>query len=169
MAKIVRSIALLGLLIISGAWAEGAHVHGHATLQIILGEDKLQIRFSSPAANVVGFEHLPGNPQQKQKLLDAIELLKKGERLFVFAEGHCVLVNAQITTSLLNDDGRHHEHNDFEAEYTFKCLSMDKLQYIDVDLFDLFAGIEEIDVYLISDTSQETVALTMQQRRVNIK
>jgi Protein of unknown function (DUF2796) len=42
----------------------GAHEHGVAELNLALDGKELWIEFSSPAVNLVGFEHTPGNAEQ---------------------------------------------------------------------------------------------------------
>ena len=59
-----------------------AHVHGVAHLNAAVEGTNLHLEFTSPAANIVGFEHQPQTPEQKDGVRKAIEKLEDGSNLF---------------------------------------------------------------------------------------
>lgn len=68
--------ALLFFIGVTGAVAEetchhDAHVHGVGKLNVALDGDDLIIELTSPAANIVGFEHTPENEQQSHEVHEA--------------------------------------------------------------------------------------------------
>jgi hypothetical protein len=106
----------------------GTHEHGVATLRLAQEGGDLRLELSSPAANLVGFEHAPANAAERDALERAIATLKDGTRLFRFPEGAgCRLTEAQVETPLLGQGGSEpqgghphpaHEHeHEHEAEH----------------------------------------------------
>lgn len=167
------SLAALSVLLPwSMALAEsghGAHVHGHASLNIIIDGNAVYMELESPAANIVGFEHQPHDDGQRARLTQAIANLKNAQEMFGFGTGACVLQTTMVETGLVTDEGHGNDtqgHSDFEAEYLFQCLAVERLDYIDVNVFDVFPGIEALEVTLLKGTLQTSMELTAQQRRI---
>ena len=61
-----------------------AHVHGIATLNLALEGEEVHIEFHSPAANIVGSEHVPSSEADHAVLNQAVARLKNGDPLFHF-------------------------------------------------------------------------------------
>ncbi len=94
-----------------------AHVHGVAHLNAAVEGTRLHLEFSSPAANIVGFEHEPRTPEQKDGVRNAIEKLEDGSKLFILSsEAQCRLSKSSVKTDIEHDadhdaDAEHkHEH-----------------------------------------------------------
>ena len=54
-------------------------------------------------------------------------------------------------------------HSEFAASYEFDCANPEQLNQIEVGLFDLFPGIEEIEVQGLTDAGQVGAELTPSQ------
>jgi hypothetical protein len=81
-------------------------------LNIALDGNDLLLEVTSPAANIVGFEHAPGTEEEKHAVYEAVELLEDGENLFSFTVGaQCRLHEAHVESDMA---GEHHdeEHHD---------------------------------------------------------
>jgi len=100
-----------------------AHVHGVSTLNIAVEGDQLVAELSSPAMNIVGFEHQPGNAEQREAVEQAVEDLKRGgDWLVLPADASCRLTEARVESELLgqgaagpdqdHDNGDEHGHED---------------------------------------------------------
>ena len=96
-----------------------AHEHGVAHLNVVHDRNNLYIELTSPAANIVGFEHQPRTQEQKAAVKEAIKKLEAGEALFVLpsgAEGE--LAKSEVYTDIASDsdhkseDTHTHEHNE---------------------------------------------------------
>jgi len=164
----------------------GSHVHGIAHINVALEKNELYIEVKSPAANIVGFEHSPGNEKEKRAVKEAVETLKAGEKVFkLTSRAGAILKEADVTTGhedeAHNDDEHekhdagHHEHakkdhdeyhSDFKAVYRFYCKHPDKLKYLDVNLFEQFKGIEKIEVQVLTETKQTALELTPQKNKI---
>ncbi len=198
---------LLAVLIVLGVNQPGlrggiyrhheVHEHGVAHLNVAFEGSALYIEFTSPAANVVGFEHHPRTDDQKDAVKGAVNKLQEGDVLFVLsAESESRLVTSSVDTDIDEDADRHSEsghtpgeeghhgqvehhdidhretdgherHSEFKAVYHFVCNKPDKLLQIDVRLFRVFPGIEHIEVQLLNETKQTAVELTAKKNKIS--
>jgi len=167
----------------------GAHVHGTGKLNIALDGNNLLIGVTSPTANIVGFEHAPENEQQSHQVHQAVELLKEGEKLFVFTKkAHCSLHEAHVESDMAQGDHEEHEahhedhdehahsekdhdtssHSEFEVEYYFECNNPDSLKSINVQLFSHFPGFEKLEVQLLTPKRQTAIELTAKKYEISL-
>jgi len=97
-----------------------AHVHGVAHMNMAFEGNNLYIELSSPAENIVGFEHHPRTQAQKAAVKTAIESLAAWEKLFALPAGTgSRLVKSSVQTEIENDSdhepGQTHTHDDAES------------------------------------------------------
>ena len=174
-----------------------AHEHGVAHMNVALEGNELFIEFISPAANIVGFEHHPRTPEQKDAVNDAVNKLRTGDRLFILSAGsEGQLVKSNVETDINKDSEQHSDsehahaekgqhgqkehhdkehgesdehksHSEFKAKYHFTCKAPDKLSRIDVKLFKYFPGIEHIEVQLLTGTKQSAIDLTEKNNEIS--
>jgi len=132
--------------------AHSAHVHGEAQLNIAIDLNTIHLEFISPAYDIVGFEHSPNNPSQKNQIHQALEKLQNGSAMFIFTkDAGCSMTNSDVHSGL---DHRQ-DHSDFTARYTFTCTAPDKLTSMDLELFKTFKGMETVHVQLITNSYQK--------------
>lgn len=171
-----------------------AHVHGVAHLNVATEGTSLHLGFTSPAANIVGFEHQPRTPKQKDSVKKATQKLKDGSILFIpSSDAQCRLSESSVKTDIEHDADHdtdekhehekdthhgkakeHHEesedeharHSEFHSEYQFVCKNPGKLTQMDVMLFEAFPGIEHIEVQLLTGKKQSAQELTAQNHRI---
>jgi len=179
-----------------------AHEHGSAHLNVALDRNNLYLELTSPAANIVGFEHRPRTREQKTAVQQAIKALRAGENLFALPSvvgGR--LVKSSVKTDLTGDPAHEHDeappheheegstnagheaetpdheehqgedeherHSEFKAEYHFLCNKPEKLAYLDVTLFRYFAGVEHIEVQLLTAIRQTALELTAKKSKID--
>lgn len=172
-----------------------SHVHGEGMLNIAIENKEIHIELESPAANIVGFEHSPQNHKQEEAVHLAEELLSNGNALFTFTKkAGCQLIGAKVTQNIDaehktethhkehgHEHDSHHDHDahkdehhaesahsEFHATYHFECKQPEKIQVIDVTLFDLFKNFEKLDVQVLSPHGQSATSLTAQQHTINL-
>lgn len=176
----------------------GAHVHGVAHLNVALEGKNLYMEFMSPAANIVGFEHHPKNQSERDAIESARNTLKNADAVFKLpAAAGARLVEVSVVSEAEHDthhdaehghegeghreekagkDHGHHDadehegeaHSDFKAVYRFVCQHPDKLATIEVGLFELFPGIEAIEVQILTETKQTALELTARKPKFNL-
>lgn len=174
------------------ALAQGgeAHVHGVSTLLIAVEEDGMVLELTAPGDDLVGFEHAPVNQSQRDRVAKAIALLRGSDELFQLpAAAGCTAEEATLLDSLSGPVGEgvdqdhdhkhggeapaktdHHdeptdEHGEFRLRYHYHCRSPEKLNGIDVNLFDLFPHLRAIVVNSVSARGQSSSRLDRDRRR----
>lgn len=168
-------ISLLGLLPLAAQSHEpGAHVHGLATLQIAVDEHTLTLDFSSPLDNLLGFEHMPRNEQEKAAVQSMINALNKANLLFVpTAAAQCVLKTVNLDSPVIakksqpsSPEAKSHDHEeaaghaDLDGEFVFNCGQSGKLHDMQVNLFQQFPHMHQVKVEIISAHGQTATTLT---------
>ncbi|ODS24318.1 hypothetical protein AB835_04375 [Candidatus Endobugula sertula] len=154
----------------------GAHVHGLSELTIVIEGETLEIQFTSPAINLVGFEHKANTKEDVAAIKIAESQLRRDETLFLFPEGRCNHVKTSIDlASLINSDDEHaHQkksstyedhvqegsHSDITAWYQYRCKDSASLSSIRVAFFKLFSGIHKIQAMWVNQTRQGAITLT---------
>ena len=201
LTRLVVALSIVPVLVISDIRAEGyrhheAHEHGVAGLNLAIDGKNLQIEFSSPAANIVGFEHHPRTQKQKAAVKKAIKQLKNGDALFILSrESEGRLVKSNVHTDIDHHGGNHHDsehsdeknphdqnaehhgkepseadenkrHSEFKANYHFICNKPNKLKHIKVLLFKVFPGIEHVEVQLLTPKKQTAMELTADNNKI---
>jgi hypothetical protein len=95
----------------------GAHVHGIAALNLALEGDELHVELDSPAANIVGFEHVPSSAADHAALDKAVAMLRDADQLFRFnSAAGCQMEKVMVTSALLDEDHNGHRHEDHAHE-----------------------------------------------------
>ena len=161
-----------------------AHVHGVAELQIAHIGNKLEIRFESPSANLLGFEHKAETHEEKQRAADVDRVLKSPQILFGFQGSECKLSTLDVGFSSISEpviDEHEHEHeheheknitytthSDITAEYSFLCSTEESLNEISVDLLDQFPAVETLNVNWILSTGQGSTQLSADNKSVKL-
>jgi hypothetical protein len=176
----------------SAAVAQGhghAHVHGIASLQITVQGAVLNLRLRTPLENLVGFEHAPRTDQQRKAVRDMEETLSKPESHFAAtAAARCAPASTKIeppfsgagkTDAARRDAGADKPkatadkqakeadadaHAELAAEYVFRCEHPDRLQGVEVKLFDAFRKLRRVDVELAGPRGQKSYRLTSKNR-----
>ncbi len=139
----------------------GPHVHGIGLLQVAVDGDLLSITLEVPAINIVGFEHPPGDPEEKNRVQTAAKLLGEGVRLFTPSpSAGCKVEETHVDSKLLekkhahdDHDGEDH-HSEFHATYSFRCKDPKKLTTIDVHLFRFFPATEKLEARFVTSNGQ---------------
>ena len=65
-----------------------------------------------------------------------------------------------------HESDKHETHSEFRAEYHFLCKKPEKLAYIDVMLFNVFSGIEHIEVQLLTVNKKTALELTAKKKKI---
>lgn len=159
-----------------------AHSHGDAKLAVVLDKGTVTIELDSPLYNIVGFEHAPETPAQKAVVKEAESQLSRSAQMFnVDRAAACQPTAEGRTVTLFDTHADHHDEDDHDADakqksghqdvvlqYTFLCQSPSKLSYVDVNLFEFFETLTEIDVTYLGPSVQKQVTLTSTNSQLDI-
>ncbi len=156
-------------------WAQGqAHQHGVLKLDIAVDARKLSLQMESPLDNLVGFERAPRNEVERQRVEAALAKLKAGQALFsIDPAAQCGLAKVELTSAVLKlgavaPASKNSEHADIDAVFEFECRDAARAAYIDVGLFDTFAGMKQIDVQMATPLGQRKQTLKRPAKRVTL-
>lgn len=156
-----------------------AHIHGLASLNVALEEQKLELQLASPAMNILGFEHLPNSNSDQQAVETAQKTLHNPALLFgLNSAAKCTLTSTSVDNDLLVNRDEHdhhheatpaadvseHQHSDITAHYHYHCSVPTALNSIDLSgFFTQFPHTEKIQVQLVTDEQQRGIELSAQQ------
>jgi len=173
------------ILISAGPESQEAHTHGRATLTLALENGILEIKFESPAVNLVGFEHRAKSPEHRKTVTQTETILNEPYLLFSFVDTHCQPDTTTVDVSGIIDeehdghDGHednshskaHDEsaHSEISAHYRFRCKDPQTLNSVSVALLSQFTGIEKIDVVWITENKQGAVSLTSNKNTILLR
>ena len=141
-----------------------AHEHGSANLDIVIDTDTIQMSFHSPAVNIVGFEYATDDKQQLLLIKQAKDSLSNVNDMFSLV-GNVSCQTVKASANWLTEHEEEHddhegheeehdetpssEHAEFIAEYQLTCKQLNNLTAIEVNLFDFFPAIADLDVQMI--------------------
>jgi hypothetical protein len=120
MPRHVRGLSA-GILVLtwslSASAQQDAHVHGSASLNLVIDNGELEIEFESPAANIVGFEHAAESGADKAAIENALRILRNPDAMFGLpASADCK--PGQLEAELHGHDEAHdHEKSHDEHEH----------------------------------------------------
>jgi hypothetical protein len=137
----------------------GTHVHGAATLTMVLEGNELQLALQSAAFNIVGFEQAPKTSEQKQEVALALDNLAQGNWFSVSSEANCEIQGADANTDLTEPG--YNGHGDFYANVSLLCQSPARLHQLSLGLFNLTPALEKIDVQWVLNGQQGAATATL--------
>jgi hypothetical protein len=166
------------LLLAGGLWcscalvlaAGKAHEHGVARLDVAVDGLRVSIELDTPLDNLLGFERAPRTDAERDKANAAIAKLRLGETLFrIDAAAGCTLDKVELRSAPLQlgaAAASAGEHGDLNALYTFNCKAGAKAGFVEVGLFEAFAGFKRIDLQVVTPKGQLKATLRRPSSRV---
>jgi hypothetical protein len=165
------------------AGAHEAHVHGVGRLDVALDGNTLSLHLDSPLINLVGFEHPANSAPDKQAVQKMGVQLRSAADIFVTTPAaQCKtvsvkLVSAALDPTLLGEAAApaggkpahaNGDHADLDGDFVLQCAHPEKLQGIDVRLFDAFPGFHQIDVQAVTPKRQSAATLKPDAIRISL-
>ena len=175
---VVISVLLQNMAIAKEEVSLDAHIHGRSDLTVALEGEQLEIELSSPAINLLGFEHTLTSEQDLNAIKNIKSMLRKPSDLFSFTDGGCTLTKQSIDVSGLipthQDKGHQHvnkesNHHEVIAKYSFHCKKSSTLSAITVKVLNLFSGIHEIRARWITAAKQGSVIVNPDNQVINLR
>lgn len=134
-----------------------AHQHGHAELQLAVSGNQIDLIFTSPAYNLLGFEHEARTDEQKTRAKD-IQAWLEDTPLVNTAGSGCQLNETDVRSGAGGDDDNHHEdhehdhaneggsHFDIDVTQTLTCSGLEDSVELTTPLTNRFPALEELNV-----------------------
>lgn len=164
-----RLAAVLLLAVGTTAWGQ-AHVHGQARLEIVLDGSVLAIALEAPLDGIVGFEHAPRTPAQKQRAAQALAALKDPARLFTLpADASCRPEATEVEAPVLQGTDTRDGHADLDVRWTYRCEAPARLRAMEHGLFEAFARLQRLEVQVAGPQGQRKATLRRPVRAVPLQ
>lgn len=157
----------------------GAHQHGHAELQVALDGNQIDLIFTSPAYNLLGFEHRARTDDQKALVKETEEWLEHTP-LINTPDASCKVASAEVYHEAGDGSGDHHEHNehehsegyghsDFEVTQVLNCTGLASAEALLIPLTERFPEIEDLGVQWVWSGGQGSTRLEQPERSFSLK
>jgi hypothetical protein len=164
-------IGLVAVVLAGGAGAGPAHEHGVARLDVAVDPGRVVLALDTPLDNLLGFEHAPRNDAERQKAEAALARLRDGAKLFrIDPAAGCTLARVELISAALGlgkaDAAGKDGHGDLEGQFEFRCTSGAMASFVEVRLFDAFAGFKRLDLQVATPRGQMKATLRRPQTRV---
>ena len=108
---------LFAAMIAINGYAADAHQHGAAELNMVVQLPEVMVELVTPAANLVGFEHMPQNAQQRQLVEQAKQQLEQPAITLLGAQGCKLVAQDADWGAMAKSDYDHDEHHDHEENH----------------------------------------------------
>lgn len=170
-----RSMLRMGALALAAVWGFGAHAappheHGVARLDVAVSADRLSIELDTPLHNLLGFERAPRTDAERQQAAALVQRLRDGAALFsVASAAGCKLSGVDLRSHPLglgNAPAGSGEHGDLLAVYDFRCSAGARAGFVEVGLFEAFAGLKRLDLQVQTPKGQLSATLRRPASRV---
>jgi hypothetical protein len=174
----ITSAAALSALFAPTAMAHGAHVHGVGKLDVVLDGNTLSMHLESPLINLLGFEHAATSAPDRLAIQTMARQLRAASTLFVTTPAaRCSVNSVELVSGAPDtvlpggkaptnagatkhgDQDGHDGHTDLDADFVFTCAHPEKLQAVEVKLFDRYPGFHELDVQAVTPKGQSAATL----------
>ena len=110
-----------------------AHEHGLSKMNIVQDHHKLFIEIEMPGHDVVGFEYKAKTKEDKNKVKEALMLLKNPINVIkIPIKAKCDLKDSH--SHIIAEKN----HTEFRAEYSFVCKDIDEVKTIGINIFENF-------------------------------
>lgn len=166
------------------AAAHKAHTHGRIELDVAVEAKRISLRMESPLHDLVGFERAPRSVAERGRVTALAEQLRAADKLFVpDPAAGCTLADAQVESPILGLGAAAQaasaapaaaakpageEHADLVLTVDFDCREAEAARYIDVRLFDAFAGVRTVAAQVAGPKGQNLTLLRKAAARLSL-
>ncbi len=169
----------------------GAHQHGHAELQVAVDGNQIDLIFTSPAYNLLGFEHRARTDDQKALVKETEEWLERTP-LINTPDANCKVASAEVYHEAGDGSGDHHDHghdsnghdhhehnehehsegyghSDFEVTQVLNCTGLASAEALLIPLTERFPEIEDLGVQWVWSGGQGSTRLEQPESSFSLK
>ncbi len=159
MRSLACSLMLLGPFMLAAQ--QKAHQHGVASATLVIDPQGVEWQMDMPADQLFGFEHAPSTAQQQAIQQSQLEKIQPQRWLVWPDEAKCELK----TATLALDDADSH-HHDYVSSASWQCADISSINQLEITLFQLTMGLEQLHVQYITPSGQGSRTLTPQEQRL---
>jgi hypothetical protein len=136
------------------------HVHGLATMQMVLSDQAVLVEARVPADTLFGFASAPKTPQQQAMLTKRHKQLKTSA--VRFSEHARCEITEVYWQNPLTDIEHHHNHSDVRIAWHYRCESPERLTHARFEaLFDNWPRLQTVEwEWLLPDQPANAASVT---------
>lgn len=146
-----------------GGEHHGAHIHGVGHLNVAVEGSMVTVYLQTPAADIIGFEHVAENKEERTKVAAAHKKLNDASSLFQFTGADCTVVAGSGVEVPQSDS----EASDVIAEYTFECEDGQLPESMAVELSTEFPDLKVLKAVWLTEDSTGTKELTAKDHTIH--
>ena len=146
-----------------GGEHHGAHIHGVGHLNVAVEGSMVTVYLQTPAADIIGFEHVAENKEERTKVTAAHKKLNDASSLFQFTGADCTVVAGSGVEAPQSDS----EASDVIAEYTFECAEGQLPESMAVELSIEFPDLKVLKAVWLTEDSTGTKELTAKDHTIH--
>ena len=146
-----------------GGEHHGAHIHGVGHLNVAVEGSMVTVYLQTPAADIIGFEHVAENKEERTKVAAAHKKLNDASSLFQFTGADCTVVAGSGVEVPQSDS----EASDVIAEYTFECADGQLPESMAVELSTEFPDLKVLKAVWLTEDSTGTKELTAKDHTIH--
>lgn len=151
----------------AGHHHHGAHVHGMATLDLVMDDHELMVHLKSPLMNFLGFEHQPETEQQKSIYQDMLQQLAMLTTLMEVKGSSCKVESIEVEEPFADSDAA--GHADVDVSYFLRCEEPENITELKINLFDVYSNLETLQVQMVLPSGQQQLKLNQQRTSIRIQ
>ncbi len=154
-----------------------AHQHGIGELSIAIDGQQLHLELTTPADDLLGFEHAPQSTADHAKVAALMSTLRQPQQLFSLPEKAGCQLDASSLHSPLFPAAEQPEpaetvaeqgHADVQAHYRYTCTHPEQLRYLEIKLFTRFPGAAKLGVQAVTPSGQTGGEVTATANRIDL-
>ncbi|MEX0738793.1 MAG: DUF2796 domain-containing protein [Pseudohongiella sp.] len=171
-------MACLLMIPTAGALAQ-PHVHGVAQLLLVQDNARIHMEFTSPAINMVGFEHSPRTDAERQAIDEVRRALANLDSILTLSALDCDVDSIETAvTGMISIDGDTHNHHrhlhdadhaEFTATFELSCSRAQLPSELVITAFDNFQDLESIHATWSLQDTQGAQHLPRQNTRLRLR
>lgn len=171
-ASSLPGLAALLLALAGQAHAHKAHQHGVAQLDVAVEATRVTLELETPLDNLLGFERAPRTDAERAAAEKAVALLREADKLFrIDSAAGCTLDKVTLDAPVLGLGGSaaapaKGEHAELSARFEFACKAGQRASFVEVALFEAFAGMKRLNLQLVLPRGQMKATLVRPATRV---
>ena len=146
-----------------GGEHHGAHIHGVGHLNVAVEGNLVTIYLQTPAADIIGFEHVAETREERTTVAAAHKKLNDARSLFQFTGADCTVVAGSGVEAPQSDS----EASDVIAEYTFECADGQLPESMAVELSTEFPDLKVLKAVWLTEDSTGTKELTAKDHTIH--
>lgn len=142
--------------------ATRGHVHGQVMLDVVIDGPTVVVSMEAPLDNFLGFERAPRTDAERKQVADLVAQLRAADQLFKLdPSGSCKLGPVSLRSPTLglgtpgtSDSATGEGHADLDATFAFNCTNAGAVKFMDLDFFNAFRGVRQIDAQIAAPQGQ---------------